>query len=175
MITQLVHQRATVSGLCLKIVAFFGLAALAFAQPRPLDNIASRQYQHEIRPLRIALDRWLHELGLQEAGLSIRLVKADDLPPNSCRMSNFDMRSLIGEIDVLRSDEYVVHGHDLEVESLKSKKGTRLMAYRPACLLVKRPQRSPFICFASFSFSAQKFSRMSVSGCNSSTKWILNG
>jgi hypothetical protein len=35
---------------------FFGLAALAFAQQRPLDNIASRQYQHEIRPLGLALD-----------------------------------------------------------------------------------------------------------------------
>ena len=34
--------------------AFFGLAALVFAQPRPLDNIASWQYQHEIRPLRLA-------------------------------------------------------------------------------------------------------------------------
>jgi hypothetical protein len=32
---------------CPKIVAFFGLgAALTFAQERPLDNIASRQYQH---------------------------------------------------------------------------------------------------------------------------------
>jgi hypothetical protein len=61
------------------LITFLGLAALAFAQPRPLDNIASRQYQREIRPLRLALDRWLHELGLQDAGLSIRLVKADDL------------------------------------------------------------------------------------------------
>jgi hypothetical protein len=57
--------------------------------------------------LPLALDRWLHELGLQDAGLSIRLVKADDLPPNSCGMSNFDAKGLIGEIDVLRSDEYV--------------------------------------------------------------------
>ena len=31
-------------------VRFFGMAALAFAQVRPLDNITSRQYQHEIRP-----------------------------------------------------------------------------------------------------------------------------
>ena len=31
------------------LLTFFGLAALAFAQPRPLDNIASRQYQHEVR------------------------------------------------------------------------------------------------------------------------------
>jgi hypothetical protein len=90
------------------LIAFFGLgAALAFAQSNPLDNIASRQYQHEIRPLRLALDRWLHELGLQDAGLSIRLVKASDLPANSCGMSTYDLRSLVGEIDVLRSDEYV--------------------------------------------------------------------
>jgi len=62
------------------LITFFCLgAALALAQERPLDNIASRQYQHEVRPLRLALDRWLHELGLQDAGLSIRLVKADDL------------------------------------------------------------------------------------------------
>ena len=39
------------------LIAFFGLAALTFAQERPLDNIASRQYQHEVRPLRLALDR----------------------------------------------------------------------------------------------------------------------
>jgi hypothetical protein len=90
------------------LIAFFGLgAALAFAQSNPLDNIASRQYQHEIRPLRLALDPWLHELGLQDAGLSIRLVKADDLPPNSCGMSTYDVNGLVGEIDVLRSDEYV--------------------------------------------------------------------
>ena len=89
------------------LVAFFGLAALAVAQPRPLDNIASRQYQHEVRPLRLALDRWLHELGFQDAGLSIRLVKASDLPANSCGMSTYNLRSLVGEIDVLRSDEYV--------------------------------------------------------------------
>jgi len=89
------------------LITFFGLGvALAFAQDRPLDNIASRQYQHEIRPLRLALDRWLQGLGLQDAGLSIRLVKASDLAPNSCGMSNFDTQSLIGEIDVLRSDEY---------------------------------------------------------------------
>ena len=68
--------------------------ALALAQPRPLDNIASRQYQHEIRPLRLALDRWLHEPGFQDAGLSIRLVKASDLVPNSCGMSNFEPRAL---------------------------------------------------------------------------------
>jgi hypothetical protein len=42
------------------------------SQQRPLDNIASRQYQHEIRPLALALDGWLHKLGLQEFGLSIR-------------------------------------------------------------------------------------------------------
>ena len=91
---QLRHYGLIVRSLCM----FFGLAALTFAQPRPLDNIASRQYQHEVRPLRPALDRWLHELSLQGFGLSIRLVKADDLPPNSCGMSTFD---------VLRSDEYV--------------------------------------------------------------------
>jgi len=40
---------------------FFGLcAALAFAQDRPLDSIASPKYQHEVRPLRLALDPWLH-------------------------------------------------------------------------------------------------------------------
>ena len=90
-----IHQRSTV--ICPKIVTFFGLAGLAFAQDRPLDNIASRQYQHEIRPLRLALDRWLHELRFQDAGLSIRLVKASDLVPNSCGMSHFDMHSLIGD------------------------------------------------------------------------------
>src|SRR5262249_466161 len=37
-----IHQRATVT--CPIIVTFFGLTALAVAQPRPLDNIASRQY-----------------------------------------------------------------------------------------------------------------------------------
>ena len=89
------------------LITFFGLAALAFAQDRPLDNIASRQYQHEVRPLRRALYVWLHVMGLQEMGLRVRLVKASDLPPNSCGMSNYDVRSLIGEIDVLRSDEYV--------------------------------------------------------------------
>jgi hypothetical protein len=89
------------------LLAFFALASLTFAQNRPLDNIASRQYQHEVRPLRLALDRWLHELGLQEFGLSIRLVKASDLPPNSCGMSTYDVKGLVGEIDVLRSDEYV--------------------------------------------------------------------
>jgi hypothetical protein len=52
-------------------------------------------------------DRWLHELGLQDFGLSIRLVKASDLPENSCGMSTYDVSSLVGEIDVLRSDEYV--------------------------------------------------------------------
>ena len=36
------------------LITFFVLgAALAFAEERPLDNIASRQYQHEIRPLRL--------------------------------------------------------------------------------------------------------------------------
>jgi hypothetical protein len=53
----------------MKLITLFALAAaVAFAQERPLDNIASRQYQHEIRPLRLALDRWLHELGFQDAG-----------------------------------------------------------------------------------------------------------
>jgi hypothetical protein len=33
----------------------------------------------------------------------------------------------------------IVHGHDLEVESLEVEKGNGLMACRPACLLVKRP------------------------------------
>jgi hypothetical protein len=46
-------------------------------------------------------------MGLQEIGLSIRLVKADDLPPNSCGMSTYDLQTAVGEIDVLRSDEYV--------------------------------------------------------------------
>ena len=55
------HNRMIVRGL----IAFFGLT-LAFAQDRPLDNIASRQYQHEVRPLPLALDRWLHQLGLQQ-------------------------------------------------------------------------------------------------------------
>ena len=87
------------------MLTFFGLAALAFSQQRPLDDISSKQYQHEVRPLRFALDRWLHELGLQELGLSIRLVKASDLPENACGMSNFDTRIGLGEIDVLRIDE----------------------------------------------------------------------
>jgi hypothetical protein len=82
------HSGITVRSL----IAFFGLAALAFAQDRPLDNIGSRQYQHEIRPLRLALDRWLHELGLQDAGLSIRLVKASDLPPNAWAGWRFHFR-----------------------------------------------------------------------------------
>jgi hypothetical protein len=90
---------------CPRPAYIFGLCALAFAHDRPLDNIASRQYQHEVRPLRLALDRWLRELGLQEFGLSIRLVKASDLAPNSCGTSTYDVRSLVGEIDVLRSDE----------------------------------------------------------------------
>jgi hypothetical protein len=38
------------------LLAFFAAAALAFAQQRPLDNIVSRQYQQEVRPLRLALD-----------------------------------------------------------------------------------------------------------------------
>lgn len=42
-----------------------GLAGVALAQPRPLDNIASRRYQHEVRPLRRALDGWLYMLGLK--------------------------------------------------------------------------------------------------------------
>jgi hypothetical protein len=45
------------------------------------------------------------ELGLQDFGLSIQLAKASDLAPNSCGMSTFDLKSLVGEIDVLRSDE----------------------------------------------------------------------
>jgi hypothetical protein len=45
-------------------------------------------------------------MGLQEMGLSIRLVKAYDLPENTCGRSTFNTQSLIGEIDVLRSDEY---------------------------------------------------------------------
>jgi hypothetical protein len=49
----------------------------------------------------------LHGLGFQDAGLSIRLVKASDLAPNACGMSNYDIKGLFGEIDVLRSDEYV--------------------------------------------------------------------
>ena len=61
-----IHQRPAV--ICQIIVTFFGLAGLSFAQGRPLENIASRQYQHEIRPLRLALDRWLHELKLQAFG-----------------------------------------------------------------------------------------------------------
>jgi hypothetical protein len=33
---------------------FFGLgAALAFSQQRPVDNAASKQYRHEICPLRL--------------------------------------------------------------------------------------------------------------------------
>src|SRR5262245_24933959 len=45
-------------------------------------------------------------LGLQEFGLSIRLVKASDLPENTCGLSRYDVQSGIGQIDVLRSDEY---------------------------------------------------------------------
>lgn len=33
-------------------------------------------------------------------------MKASDLAPNSCGMSNYDVQSLIGEMDVMRSDEY---------------------------------------------------------------------
>jgi hypothetical protein len=89
------------------LYTFFGLCgALAFSQERPLDNVASRQYQHEIRPLRLALDGWLHKLGLQELGLSIRLAKASELPENTCGMSSYYTDAGIGEIDVLRSDEY---------------------------------------------------------------------
>ena len=33
-------------------------------------------------------------------------MKASDLAPNPCGMSAFDLKSLVGEIDVLRSDEY---------------------------------------------------------------------
>ena len=80
--------------------AVYSEGRAVFAQERPLDNIASRQNQHEIRPLRLALDRWLHVMGLQDFGLSIRLVKASDLPPNACWMSNYNVRSVIGEIDV---------------------------------------------------------------------------
>ena len=43
-------------------------------------------------------------LGLQEFGLSVRLVKASDLAPNSCGMSTYDVRSLVSEIGVLRSE-----------------------------------------------------------------------
>ena len=46
-------------------------------------------------------------MGLQELGLSIRLVEASDLPENACGMSQFDTKAGMGEIDVLRSDEYV--------------------------------------------------------------------
>ena len=47
----------------MKLITFFVLGgSLELAQERSLDNIASRQYQHEVRPLRLALDRWLHEL-----------------------------------------------------------------------------------------------------------------
>ena len=46
------------------LITFFGLALLAFAQDRPLDNIASQQYQHEVWPLRRALDGWLQVMGL---------------------------------------------------------------------------------------------------------------
>ena len=48
---------------------FFGLCSgFANCEQRPLDNITSRQYQSEIRPLRLALEGWLHELGWQEFG-----------------------------------------------------------------------------------------------------------
>lgn len=85
--------------------------ALSNHSPRP-----------DLRPLRLALDRWSHELGLQEVGLSIRLVKASDLPANSCGMSNYNLRSGTGEIDVLRSDEYAklpgcLDGHQWESDS----------------------------------------------------------
>ena len=56
-----IHPRTKV--IVRSLITFFGLAALAFAKDRPLDSIASPQYQHEIRPLRIALDRWLHVSG----------------------------------------------------------------------------------------------------------------
>ena len=56
----------------MKLITVFLLAAApAFAQDRPLDNIASRQYQHEIRPLRLALDRWLHELGFSSVNFRV--------------------------------------------------------------------------------------------------------
>jgi len=39
---------------------FFGLCSgFANCEPLPLDNITSRQYQSEIRPLRRALDEWI--------------------------------------------------------------------------------------------------------------------
>ena len=41
-------------------------------------------------------------LTLRDAGLSIRLVKASDLPANSCGMSTYDLQTAVGEIDVLR-------------------------------------------------------------------------
>jgi hypothetical protein len=36
----------------------------------------------------------------------LRGIPASDLPPNSCGMSTYDVHGLVGEIDVLRSDEY---------------------------------------------------------------------
>jgi hypothetical protein len=56
------------------------------------------------------LDGWLHTLGLQEFGLSIRLVKASELPENACSMSRYDVQSGIGEIDVLRRVVRYING-----------------------------------------------------------------
>lgn len=48
-------------------------------------------------------------LELQEFGLSLRLVRAGELPENTCGMSSYYPDAGIGEIDVLRGDEYEKH------------------------------------------------------------------
>jgi hypothetical protein len=66
-----------------------GLCALAFSQQRPLGGSHFARYQHEIRPQRLDLDGWLHMLGLQEFGLSLRFVRAGELPENTYGMSSY--------------------------------------------------------------------------------------
>ena len=45
-------------------------------------------------------------LGFRSFGLSLRLVRASELPENTCGMSSYYPEAGIGEIDVLRVDEY---------------------------------------------------------------------
>jgi hypothetical protein len=86
-----VHPRPKIT--CPRIVTLFGLTALAVAQPRPLDNIASRQYQHEIRPFGSLLTAGCKRWGFKTFGLKIPIR----FPANSviCWVANVDLEKFL--------------------------------------------------------------------------------
>lgn len=79
-------------------------AYAAFAAPSFAADYTYAQHLKELRPLKKTLEVYQHRLHLDDAGITVRLVK--EVPEGACGYSQFDYESGFGVINVLRADGY---------------------------------------------------------------------